>query len=197
MYATAGGEIFQIDNIVLNSQVNDLILFSDEMLDGYSLVKGGAGNYAESTSMITAASMDEPGHDQVILIEAGAATMLVNSIENAVAEDLSIYGAGMLKFDILIKSHPTDATANWRVKVETDNCNEGNPAEVVFGTQAGAGVLDTDTWHEISVDMGDLLADTANCSERNLRGFRRVVFLNNWTMAAGADFEIDNVALAR
>lgn len=192
-WGLAAGSVFEIDNLRISADgQTDILIFDDQLASDFSF--GFYDNQFTDTVSIVA-DVASTGHAQVIEINNGNSNETVTWVGTGVNTDLSNFSNGELKFELLVKTLPTDPSANYLIKIESNNssddCADGctGGAEVTFKTQAE---VELNQWQNISIPVTDL-----NNGDFDISQFRNVVLLNNWGMASGSVFQIDNLRFER
>jgi len=185
-WTKAAGSTYLIDNVVwkeLASAPMTQVFFDEAPAAGYDLALFDNQNTGAVTNMVVD-SMD-PAHGLVMEINNATSTQTVAWIGNSVAEDMTAFANGSLSFDFYVVAPPTDGTANYLVKIESEPCPAGCTANVeyIFGTQAE---LEPGVWHSLTIPMADLAVS-------DITQMRNIVFFNEWTKAAGTIMQIDNI----
>jgi len=185
-WTKGAGSIYQIDNVVWKESSNvaaSKVLFEDELAMGYAYAQFD-NQFTGTATMETVDSMDAT-YGMVTEIKNGTSTEIVSWIGNASAEDLTAFASGTLSFDFYVVTAPTDNTANYLVKIETEPCPAGCTAtvEYTFGSQTD---IVPGQWYNFEIPMADL-------GISDITQFRNVVFFNEWTKAAGTVMRVDNL----
>jgi len=180
-WTKAAGSTYLLDNVVwkeLSNVAQSQVFFEEALAAGYAYAQYD-NQFTGTPTMETVDSMDAT-YGNVVEIKNGTFSWL----GNAAAEDMTAYANGSLTFDFNVVVPPTDATANYLVKIETEPCPGGCTANVeyMFGTQASlpagtslllsvTNVLAQDDVEEIDPETGYVIEEvtvTSTKRETNL-----------------------------
>ena len=142
----------------------------------------------------------ESDHTTVVHIVASNSEEFVSWVQLDPVQDISNYSAGNLAFDIFVVKNPTNPSSNYLVKLENPkpaNSNSDEPvqgAEVTFASQSA---ITLNTWQSFQVPIADLNNSSGTNFKQafSLANIDKTVFLNNWGMAAAAEFYLDNIRI--
>ena len=151
----------------------------------------------ESDGSGATVTFTESEHTKVVHINAANSNQFVSWVQLNPELNISNYSAGNLVFDIFVVSHPTNSAANYLVKLENPKPSGTEPvqgAEVTFASQSA---ITLNTWQSFTVPIADLNNSSGTNFKQafSLANIDKAVFLNNWDMAAGAEFYLDNIRI--
>ena len=175
------GAVYRVDNVVIHEVEQAPVAAQYPVfVDGTEGFSGAF--YNEGGSMSTTIVSDDAEHGSVLEIVSNSANQVSYLAADAGSVDLSGYAGGTLTFDMKVMQQPTDAAAEWTMKVEC-----GWPcmsAEIVIGPQADFPV---GTWQSVTINVDDLTG--LNLAAVN----NAVVVFPTWGGAEGAIYRLDNV----
>ena len=130
----------------------------------------------------------DTAHGQVVECSAQSSQVICGlKTANGVTIDLSAFAGGVLEFDLLIVTSPTDPTANMMFKVET---TETDATEISLGP---ANTFTTgQAWRRVRVDLA-----SEPWTSLNLNLADAISVYPTWGKADGAVWQIDNIKLYR
>jgi|TARA_B110000908_G_scaffold163044_1_gene209206 beta-glucanase (GH16 family) len=184
------GAVYRIDNLAVVEGEEVVVgpdpdgLFPDQYVIFEDGTEGFTPTFYQEGGSATAETVvdEDAAHGTVVEFVSNTANLVAYLAADAGTVDLSAYAGGTITFDMKVVVQPTDAAAEWLMKVECSwPCQS---ADLTLGSQADFPI---GTWQAVTINIDDL--DGLNLAAVN---YALDVF-PTWASANGVQYRIDNV----
>ncbi len=189
------GAVYQVTNFKIASDANaspQLTVFDESAKDTWALWDCCGG----TTPMVIDST--DPEHGMVAEFSIGAeptvmgfisrSAFLADGVSPAPFDATGILSNGVIQFDMKVTSMPSDSSAAWLFKVES---NEGDTAaEVALNTSVEGADPVADQWQTYTFNLSDLADAGLDASAIDV-----LMVFPAWGSGEGAIYQIDNVKI--